>query len=671
LERTGGNPFFVTEVVAAGDAGIPETVRDAVLARVARLSMPARGLLDAIAIVPRPVELWLLESLVQGPPGALDECLGAGILSAAGDSVAFRHELARLAMEESLAPDRRVALHRLALAALGDPPTGARDLARLAHHAEAAGDGRAVLRHAPAAAEHASRVGAHREAQAQYERALRFAAGLAPEARADLLMRFAEEGFLTDMRDAAVDALGEAIAIHRQTGGAEALSEALRLRSRILGCGGDPDQSRADASEAVTVLDGLPPGPQHARAFALMSGMAMAADDPATAVEWGDRAIEVGERVGDIESLVRALIYVGTVQLAHGAEAGRTKLERGLALAREHHRLTDVGLGYINLCGALGRRRRWYEADPHLAAGIRFCTEHGLEAWASCLIGQQAESHLAQGRWTAAADTATALLDRTPDKPHEDRLSALLALAGVRARRGDPEVWPLLDGARSIAESFATLQFLGPVAAARAEAAWLEGRSAAVAGEAGAALVLAETLDDRWRAAELACWQLRAGLGAASPIAEGPYALELAGRHRAAAEQWQALNCPYEAALALASSPEERDLREALERLQALGARPAAGIVARRLRERGARNVPKGPRARTQANPAGLTARELEVLALLADGLRDAEIADRLVLSKKTVGHHVSAVLRKLGVASRGQAAAAAVRDGLLEAPAR
>ena len=214
-ELTAGNPFFVTEALAAQTERVPATVRDAVLARAARLTPPARSLLEAAAIVPRRVELWLLEQLEEIPAGSLEECLSAGMLVADMDGVAFRHELARLAVEQSLAPDRRRDLNCRALAALSEPERGVPDVARLAHHAEAAADTGAVLRIAPAAAKEAAVVGAHREAADQYARALRFAQGLEPEVRAGLLERFAHECFLTDMRSEALDALEEELAIHR------------------------------------------------------------------------------------------------------------------------------------------------------------------------------------------------------------------------------------------------------------------------------------------------------------------------------------------------------------------------------------------------------------------------------------------------------------------------
>jgi DNA-binding NarL/FixJ family response regulator len=168
--------------------------------------------------------------------------------------------------------------------------------------------------------------------------------------------------------------------------------------------------------------------------------------------------------------------------------------------------------------------------------------------------------------------------------------------------------------------------------------------------------------------ARRAClWRRRAGLGDAVDPAElpEPYRTELSRELDAAAERWAALGCPYEAALALAASEDPDTLRRSHAELRRLGARSAASRVARALRERGVRDVRRGPRAATRQNPAGLTARELEVLELVAEGLRNAEIAGRLFLSEKTVDHHVSAILRKLGVHTRGQAGAEAVRLGV------
>jgi predicted ATPase len=162
FRETSGNPFFVTEVLAARDEAIPATIRDAVLARAARLSPPGREVLDAVAIAASRVEPWLLEALAGNLADGLDECLACGMLVARAGGIEFRHELARLAWEESLDPVQRVALHRKALSALRSE-AGEADAARLAHHADAAGDAEAVLRYATQAAERAAVLHAHRE----------------------------------------------------------------------------------------------------------------------------------------------------------------------------------------------------------------------------------------------------------------------------------------------------------------------------------------------------------------------------------------------------------------------------------------------------------------------------------------------------------------------------
>jgi DNA-binding CsgD family transcriptional regulator len=246
------------------------------------------------------------------------------------------------------------------------------------------------------------------------------------------------------------------------------------------------------------------------------------------------------------------------------------------------------------------------------------------------------------------------------------RTLALVVLGLVRSRRGDPEAWPLLDEALTLAGSNDELQRVAPIAAARAEAAWLDGDLERVRVETETAFDLARRWRSPWASGELASWRRRAGLLEEAPDhAAEPYALELAGEAAAAARLWSELGCPYEAALALADSDDEEAIRQGLEELQSLGARPAAAIVARRLRERGVRGLPRGPRASTEKNPAGLTAREVEVLGLVAEGLRNGEIAERLFVAEKTVDHHVSSILRKLEVPTRGRAAAEAVRLGI------
>jgi len=297
---------------------------------------------------------------------------------------------------------------------------------------------------------------------------------------------------------------------------------------------------------------------------------------------------------------------------------------------------------------------------------LAYTGERGFELLRLYVLAFKARFELDEGRWAEAAEGASLVL-RIPRTSTTPRIAALVTLALVRARRGDGEVAALLDEAWQLAEPTGEIPRLGPVALARAETAWLEGRNELALPATELAYELAQRHRSPWMAGALACIRRRMGIDEPAPaVLAEPFALELAGKHAAAARAWTMLRCPYEAALVLAGSEDELAVRRAVEQLQGLGARPAVALVTRGQRERGVRNLPRGPYARTREHPAGLTAREAEVLALLVDGLRNAEIAERLVVSHKTVDHHVSAVLRKLEVRSRGDAASVAVRRGLV-----
>jgi DNA-binding CsgD family transcriptional regulator len=247
------------------------------------------------------------------------------------------------------------------------------------------------------------------------------------------------------------------------------------------------------------------------------------------------------------------------------------------------------------------------------------------------------------------------------------RIVALTVLGRLRTRRGDPDARAPLEEAWELATQTGDLQRTWPVAAGRAEQAWLDGRPAAVPGLVAEPFELACRLGHEWAIGELGFWLWRVGGQPGPPAgAAGPCTLQMAGDWRAAAAAWRALGCPYEQALALADSTAQDDLLAALDQLERLRARPAADTVAARLRGLGVRRRPRRPRRATLANPAGLTARELDVLALLGQGLRNADIAGRLHIAEKTVDHHVSAILAKLGVRSRQEATRAATARGIV-----
>ncbi len=662
FRKTRGNPFFVTEVLAADNPGVPPTVRDAVLARAARLSPAARELLDVVAVAPSHTELWLLDTLIEGASGRLEECVAGGMLTVQSRSVSFRHELARQALAAAIGEHRKTRLHRAALAALAAPPAGPPDLARLAHHADAADDDDAVLRHAPAAAARASKLGAHREAASLYARALQVAAAISLPERARLLEGRAAECFFTTQFEPAVDAMRQALDCYIDLGDKLREGNALRWLSHLVWQTGVLGEARDIALRAVAVLEPLGPAWQLVTAYCQVAQLLIGDEDPAGAAVWAARAADLADRMQDKRAAIDARRTVGWVEFFTGQPGGLEELEQCIGLYEAAGLEADAATTRVVIARTAARFRLHDVAERHIDAGEAYCEGIDFDVYRYYLLSWRAKLQLAAGRWSEAAQTAEICLGEPCPFA---RIHALVALGLVRARRGDPDPWTLLDEALELAEPRQELQWIAPVAIARAEAAWLEGRNQAAIAATDIAWEFSVAKNSAYTTG-LAYWRWRAGLAAEVPMqSDDPHALEMAGQWARAAGSWTMLGCPYEAALALAGGGDEPSLLRALTGLQRLGARPAASIVLRKLRERGVRGVPRGPRRATQDNPANLTAREVEVLALLAQGLQNADVAERLFLSPKTVDHHVSAILRKLGVRTRGEASAEAARLGL------
>ena len=665
--QTSGNPFYVHELLDLEGGPVPVTVRDIVLARVARLGPEASELVETVAVAVPEADLWLLERMCRATIDPLDEALYAGVLDTRGDSVYFKHELARVAVEETLSPARRLDLHRRLLGALADPPIGAPDVARLAHHAEAAGDAGAVLAFAPEAASAAAAVGAYREAAAQYARALRFAGNRPAGERAALLEGRSRACYLADDQVEAIEVIKQAIACRETEGAPLPQARALSELTSYLLCRGLHAQAEAAVVEAESLVANE--STASATASVLHSRSLLIYDSDIDAcIELAREAENIAVRCGDLETAAEARVTIGSVELRRDAALGQKTLKVTAADCRARG-LKQQAARALDSLGAFGASRHDHAlANEFLAVALEYCIAHNLDLWRIDVLALRARSQLDQGRWTEAAESATLLLQDPRESPWP-HLEALLVLALVRARRGDPGAREAIGDALAVDISPEEVFAIVDLAAARAEIAWIEHRPEEVDRVTAAALKTAIQRGATDDATRLSYWRTLAGLdtGAGIPSASGPYALGLAGNWREAAAEWSRRGCPYETALALSQADDEHALRQALEDSYVLDARPLATIVARRLRERGVRNIPRGPRESTRQNAAELTAREIEVLDFVAEGLRNAEIAERLFLSRRTVDHHVSAVLRKLGAHTRGEAVAEAARLDLLQ----
>jgi DNA-binding CsgD family transcriptional regulator len=645
---TGGNPFYLQQLLHAAPGALPGSLRDTVRAQADLLAPPVRDALDTLSCSPGGLELEQLLALhPQALPG-LDSPAARALVEARPPWLVFRHELARRALEEALPPLRRWQLHRALLERLQTLPARPGLLARQVHHAATAGLSAQVWALAPKAAAEAEAVSAYRAAVRLMQLALTHGEAAPAAERAQLLDQLALRLHNIQASAESAAALREAIALKQAAG--DRLGSAISLAQLALQLTPDP-QAVGLAQQAVAALDGQQGGAEAGAAFSALAITLANAGRSAEALQHAQQALRSAEASGDARSRLNVGSIAASVALsvAPSAEAF-DRLEACIGDAIEQGRPDRAAVPMVNLASVALQHGELARVLAVTERGIRYCADRDLDMVVAHLVVRRALALDELACWPemrAVLDT----LDTMVSVPTRQLASAALMRSRLQALRGEanePAVWAAhveaaLQGRSDLVPVHACLR--------AAEAAWLRGDAPALQQAVQQGLAQA---DGPWQQGQLRQWWRRAG--SALPAPPGPLALPHraaeAGDWQAAAEAWLQRGCRLEAALVLVEG-DEPGFSQGLALLAELGAQGVLDAVHRQRRAAGLR----GPYRHTRLDPLGLTPRERQVAELLAQGLSNAEIAQQLYRSERTVEHHVATVLSKLGLVRRSQVA--------------
>ncbi len=654
---TGGNAFFVTELLRLEGGTNSVSVQDSVLYRADRLEPSARKVLNAVSVFPRRAERQFVEKLTGTED--MEACLKAGLLEEDGHFVAFRHELARQAVESALGDaDRRDINHRLLnlLREHGETSHG-----RLMHHAAIAGDREAIRDFAPRAATEAELSGSLRQAAAFLALAVDNMSDLDWRARADLYDRYAFAAHQIADFDTAVEAQNAALETYQQAGDVVGEGDSYRRLSRYAWLMGNRALARDYAERAYRTLANQR-GPELAMARSTIAQLEMLDYNMKAVPEHCEAAIAIAEEFDRPDIVAHAKNNLG-MSLTHIDPAkARTLLSESLQISLELKRSDDVARAYTNRTYLEMALMDFPAALASARAGYAFCGAHEQGGFKAYIGGTLAWILISQGHWNEADTYLPRSFDRFFQTTNRSQtFPEACAKLTLAMRRGDEPDYAAASYLDEFIADMDELQRLSSYAELKGERAWLG------QGDRGAAIALLETVVSRAENTPetvpySVLWLHKLGgrTGNAVPDrVELPVRLAIAGKWQDAAKAWGDAGMRYYEALALAEG--DADARDrSVSLLRDMGATAVLQRLVDLWGERGLEASHEEPRKRRAKHPSGLTRRQLDVLSALNDGLSNAEIAEKLFISAKTVDHHVSAILAQLDVNSRGEAAAVA-----------
>lgn len=649
-EVTRGNPFFVSELMGSGSGSVPDSIKDSIRTRWSRLGRAARGLVDLVSVAPGKLRMAIVQDILGDITNLIREGEDSGILQLEGETLRFRHELARQVIEEDLDELRRRDLNRSVLEAcesLGE------DLSRCAHHARQAMDEEAMLRLLPEAAQQASDMNSHREALAHLRALEPLLNRMSARDRAAHYQLWAFEEYADN--PARAEEIGDqAVAQARLAGDPVALGRALVFASRIKWANTRRAAAVSLAEEAAEVLEKVG-GEDLALAYASLSGLAMLASDYDDTLHWADLALEFADD-GPSPARAQALVNRGSMVAAIRFPEGVEDLEEAYRIGTEHDIGQVVARAINNLTRTAILWRRIDLAEPWLRLGFKLSREREWRTFRFYMEAALAQMEEMTGNWTEAEARTGRLLDEKANHTIPE-LEATSVRARLLVRMGHPDASDLVADVWDRTTETEEFQQMAQAGSIIAEHLWLGADVEDDLLKDLVALVKQSIeLDLGWYGGELAQYLVLVGAIDEVPAAmPDPYVALDRGAWEEAAEFWEERSLPYDQGVALSRGDVEAKLK-ALEILDRLGAAPLSSRLRRELREAGVHGIPRGPRRATVESPLGLTPRQTEVLELLDQDLSNEEIANRLTVSIRTVENHVSAILTKLEARDRKEA---------------